>query len=220
MAQNNFSNILKFTRLSWKTPMTVRTLHEKSGLSHPYISQLENGKRDNLPSPEIILKLAIGFGNGNDNLINALYILFMSACNYITVSFDAITETSNQIKLSDETLIKLKILVGEFKTSQMAAFRYYLLMLGFDDVNKSSDEQLLDQKYQLHVLKKIENERSFFKETKAYIDGRDNVTDLKFIESKLENSNVYLDNVPLTEPEKIVLKSAIYTIRQLRDKSN
>lgn len=216
LTQASFSSILKFTRLGWKTTMTVRTLHEKSGLSHPYISQLENGKRDRLPSPEIILKLATGFGDGDKQIKNAIYILFMSACNYIAVSFDSINKVSSQIKLSESSLSKFKILLGNFQSTKMAAFRFYISTLGFDEVAEATDEQLLDQKYQLHILKKIENEKSSFRETNAYVEGVNNVIDLNLLESKLPDGTFYLDNILLTETDKQIILGSINTVRNLR----
>lgn len=38
--------------------LTISRLGELSGVSHPYISQIENGKLNNFPSPEVLIKLA------------------------------------------------------------------------------------------------------------------------------------------------------------------
>lgn len=216
MAQASFSSILKFTRVNWKTNLTVRKLHEKSGLSHPYISQLENGKRGSLPSPEIILKLATGFGGGDEQIKNAIYILLMSACDYISINFDSINTVSNQIQIPESSLPKFKILVGNFQSIKMAAFRFYISVLGFDEVTESTDKQLLDQKYQLHIIKKIENEKNSIKEINAYVEGINNVEDLNLLESKLPNGPFYLDNILLTETDKQIILGSINTVRNLR----
>ena len=41
--------------------MSIRSLSEQSGVSHSYISQIENGNRD-VPQPELIKKIANGLG--------------------------------------------------------------------------------------------------------------------------------------------------------------
>ncbi|MFJ8071791.1 helix-turn-helix domain-containing protein [Peribacillus sp. NPDC096447] len=41
--------------------LSIRVLSEKSGVSHSYISQIENGNRDT-PQPELIKKIATGLG--------------------------------------------------------------------------------------------------------------------------------------------------------------
>lgn len=41
--------------------LSLRELSKRSGISHPYLSQLENGKNKN-PSPDIIEKLSKGLG--------------------------------------------------------------------------------------------------------------------------------------------------------------
>ena len=46
-------------RMRKEKKLTIRKLAELSGVSHPYLSQLENGRNDN-PSPAIIGKIARG----------------------------------------------------------------------------------------------------------------------------------------------------------------
>jgi HTH-type transcriptional regulator, competence development regulator len=50
--------------------LSLREAAKRSGVSHPYLSQLENGKNDK-PSLEIINKLAKGLGVNNGDLILA-----------------------------------------------------------------------------------------------------------------------------------------------------
>lgn len=54
-----------------KNNLSVRELAKRAGMSHPYLSQLENGKNKN-PSPEIVRKLATGL----DIDFQSLWIVF------------------------------------------------------------------------------------------------------------------------------------------------
>lgn len=54
--KKGFGSFIKGLRL--KQNLSLRALSEKSDISHSYLSQLELGKR-NIPSPEILKKLAI-----------------------------------------------------------------------------------------------------------------------------------------------------------------
>lgn len=55
---NEFGKYLKALRKA--KGMTLTKLAEDSGGSHPYLSQIENGKR--VPSPEIIRKISQALG--------------------------------------------------------------------------------------------------------------------------------------------------------------
>lgn len=222
MIDNTFSSILKFTRIYWKNTMTVRSLHEKSGLSHPYISQLENGKRSSLPNPEILAKLASGFGESNEQLTSSLYVLFMSACNYIAVDFESILHVSKHIYPSNQIIEKIKMINGNCETPQMAAFRYYAFVLGFTELNKYSDSQLKDRKIQLKFTKDKENLDSSILKTTAYLEGatKKRNLNLNLIETNINENTIQLDNETLNETEKKILLGAINTIRSLRTNSN
>lgn len=220
MTDNTFSSILKFTRVYWKNTMTVRSLHEKSGLSHPYISQLENGKRNSLPKPEVLAKLASGFGENNEQLTSSLYVLFMSACNYISVDFESILYVSKYIYPSNQVIEKIKIVNGNCKTAQMAAFRYYTFALGFTDLDKYSDSQLKDRKIQLQFLKNKEDLDSSLLQAKAYLEGANEKRNLNLIETNINENTIQLDKKTLNETEKKIILGAINTIRSLRTSSN
>lgn len=220
MTDNTFSSILKFTRIYWKNTMTVRSLHEKSGLSHPYISQLENGKRRSLPNPEILAKLASGFGESNEQLTSSLYVLFMSACNYIAVDFESILHVSKHIYPSNQVIEKIKMINGNCKTPQMAAFRYYAFVLGFTELNKYSDSQLKDRKIQLQFTKNKEDLDSSLLQAEAYLEGANEKRNLNLIETNINENTIQLDNETLNETEREILLGAINTIRSLRTNSN
>jgi HTH-type transcriptional regulator, competence development regulator len=55
MNSNSFGSELK--RLRDMKNLTIRELAKRAGTSHPYLSQIENGKR-NPPKPEMIQKLS------------------------------------------------------------------------------------------------------------------------------------------------------------------
>jgi|SRR5690625_1262756 len=57
VGMSNFGECIKEIRLSKK--LTLRDVSEKCGISHPYLSQIENGKK-NTPKPAMIAKLAKG----------------------------------------------------------------------------------------------------------------------------------------------------------------
>jgi transcriptional regulator with XRE-family HTH domain len=50
--------------------LTLREVAQRSGVSHPYLSQLENGRNDK-PSPDILNKLANGLEIPNGTLMMA-----------------------------------------------------------------------------------------------------------------------------------------------------
>lgn len=49
--------------------LTLTKLAEESGVSHPYLSQIENGKKNNYPSSEVLIKLAGPLGVDYEELM-------------------------------------------------------------------------------------------------------------------------------------------------------
>jgi SOS regulatory protein LexA len=49
--------------------LTIRQLEEKTGVSNAYLSQIENGKKKSLPSPEILMKIHEPLGVAYDELM-------------------------------------------------------------------------------------------------------------------------------------------------------
>lgn len=56
---SNFGEFIKEIRFRKK--LSLKDVSEKCGISHPYLSQIENGKK-NTPKPAMIAKLAKGLG--------------------------------------------------------------------------------------------------------------------------------------------------------------
>ncbi|TKH05525.1 helix-turn-helix transcriptional regulator, partial [Peribacillus simplex] len=54
---NNFGDEIKTIRTY--NQMTIREVAKQAGISHSYLSQIENNRRDT-PNPEVIKKIAIG----------------------------------------------------------------------------------------------------------------------------------------------------------------
>ncbi|MBN2238668.1 MAG: helix-turn-helix transcriptional regulator [Dehalococcoidales bacterium] len=57
MEEINFGQFLKSLRA--RQHMSIRDVERKSGVSNPYIAQLEKG--DRMPSPDILKKLAVAY---------------------------------------------------------------------------------------------------------------------------------------------------------------
>lgn len=79
----NFGEFIKEKRENQK--LSIREVSRISGVSHPYISQIENGKIDK-PSPNILKKLATAFEN-------VTYIGLLRAAGY--------SDIANREKLTD-----------------------------------------------------------------------------------------------------------------------
>lgn len=60
MDVSEFGSFIKTLRQ--RKGLTLSKLAEVSGVSHPYLSQIENGKIKNFPSPEVLIKLAKPLG--------------------------------------------------------------------------------------------------------------------------------------------------------------
>lgn len=59
-----------------KRGLTITKLAELSGVSHPYLSQIENGKKKNFPSSDVLIKLAGPLGVDHTDLMEkAGYLL-------------------------------------------------------------------------------------------------------------------------------------------------
>lgn len=80
--------------------LTIRQLEEKTGVSNAYLSQIENGKKKSLPSPEILMKLHGPLGVKYDEL--------MERAGYITPETRAelLPETINTME-AYEDLVEL-----------------------------------------------------------------------------------------------------------------
>lgn len=63
-----------------KTKLSIRALSEKSGVSHSYLSQVENGTRDT-PSPEVIKKIS--------EALSFDYFVLMREAGYMTTQIDS-----------------------------------------------------------------------------------------------------------------------------------
>jgi repressor LexA len=86
MEAKEFGAFLKTLRKQRK--LTIRQLDLYSGVSHSYLSQLENGRRG-IPSPEILKKISHG--------LNYSYIELMKRAGHIGQHDDEITELEKEV---------------------------------------------------------------------------------------------------------------------------
>lgn len=77
---SNFGNIVRNIRKDKK--LSLKEVAENGGLSHPYLSQIENNKR-NAPKPDMVKKLAKG--------LNVPYVFLLSKAGYLDEQVDSET---------------------------------------------------------------------------------------------------------------------------------
>lgn len=78
---SSFGNEIRRIRQSKK--LSLKDVTEKSGISHSYLSQIENGKRGT-PKPNMIKKISKG--------LDVPYIELMNKAGYITTETDSLFE--------------------------------------------------------------------------------------------------------------------------------
>ena len=103
---SDFGKFLKEIRVSQK--LSVRALSENAGVSHSYLSQVENGNRG-VPSPEVIRKIAVA--------LDYDYFSLMRAAGYMTV------DTNKDYLREDFISTMIKSLTLEQKREFLVRFR-------------------------------------------------------------------------------------------------
>ncbi|MGE7667379.1 helix-turn-helix domain-containing protein [Ureibacillus composti] len=148
MSTDNFGEVIKWGRKS--RGLTLRELAKRIGISHPYLSQLENGRNDN-PSIDIVLKLS------KELDISFAYLIHIS-----NVDIGLEKDLPNDI-LKALTNIRPSDFEGwsnyeEFKTVLKREGSLTLSDTDDEEAGKSSEEGLKKLYNYLNLLKKIEND--------------------------------------------------------------
>jgi HTH-type transcriptional regulator, competence development regulator len=89
--------------------ITLVQLAEKIGLSQPYLSQIENGKRkqDSL-DPEILNKIAIGLGINQSDLWSKAYTIYSTASYASEMNLETLIKEDKELKEKKDILFQLK----------------------------------------------------------------------------------------------------------------
>ncbi len=95
MISKNFGEEIKTARMYNK--LTIREAAKRMGLSHSYLSQIENNKRS-IPSPEVIKKISVG--------LNTDYYYLLSVAGYNNEAYKTLSFLN---KLIDEAPEEFKI---------------------------------------------------------------------------------------------------------------
>jgi transcriptional regulator with XRE-family HTH domain len=126
-----FGEYIKNVRI--RKELSLKELSKRSGISHPYISQIENGKR-NIPKPEMIKKLAKGLG------IN--YFDLLSEAGYLP---DNLSDSDN-----------FKKYISDLKSGKVKAFGSYIQELR-QSCGKTIEELSEDSGFSIKYLMNIEH---------------------------------------------------------------
>ena len=92
---NNFGEEIKTIRTY--NQMTIREVAKQAGISHSYLSQIENNRRDT-PNPEVIKKIAIG--------LNADYYYLLKIAGYHNNSYSNLNFLNEQVQNAPEEFKK------------------------------------------------------------------------------------------------------------------
>lgn len=92
---NHFGEEIKNIRMS--QGLTIREVAQSAGISHSYLSQIENNRRDT-PNPEIIKKIAAG--------LNADYYHLLKVAGYANTSYSHLEFINKQIEMAPEEFKK------------------------------------------------------------------------------------------------------------------
>lgn len=195
-----FPEVLKFIRnhtpYQGKKGLSLRKLSELSGVSTPYISQLEQFSQQRKPSMETVSKLATGLTVPTKANQSDMFKLLSSTAGYSKIDPRValkITKTLPNVKFSDF----LQLVLG------------YTGTINLDETN---EEKIANEAYKNWDKSELETVNELLHQ---YESIRDNIH-LEDCEDR--NHNIMLDSKDLTKVENIVLLGAIKTIRELRKK--
>lgn len=194
-----FPEVLKFIRThtpyQGKKGLSLRKLSELSGVSTPYISQLEQFSQQRKPSMETVSKLATGLTVPTKADKSDMFKLLSSTAGYSKIDPRValkITKTLPNVKFSDF----LQLVLG------------YTGTINLDETN---EEKIANEAYKNWDKSELETVNELLHQ---YESIRDNIH-LEDCEDR--NHNIMLDSKDLTKVENIVLLGAIKTIRELRN---
>lgn len=194
-----FPEVLKFIRnhtpYQGKKGLSLRKLSELSGVSTPYISQLEQYSQQRKPSMETVSKLATGLTVPTKANQSDMFKLLSSTAGYSNIDPRValkITKTLPNVKFSDF----LQLVLG------------YTGTINLDETN---EERIANEAYKNWDNSELETANELLYQYKLM---RNNI---HLEDCEDENHKIMLDSKDLTKVENIVLLGAIKTIRELRN---
>lgn len=194
-----FPEVLKFIRnhtpYQGKKGLSLRKLSELSGVSTPYISQLEQYSQQRKPSMETVSKLATGLTVPTKANQSDMFKLLSSTAGYSKIDPRIalkITKTLPNVKFSDF----LQLVLG------------YTGTINLDETN---EERIANEAYKNWDNSELETANELLYQYRLM---RNNI---HLEDCEDENHKIMLDSKGLTKVENIVLLGAIKTIRELRN---
>lgn len=194
-----FPEVLKFIRnhtpYQGKKGLSLRKLSELSGVSTPYISQLEQFSQQRKPSMETVSKLATGLTVPTKADQSDMFKLLSSTAGYSKIDPRValkITKTLPNVKFYDF----LQLVLG------------YTGTINLDETN---EEKIANEAYKNWDKSELETANELLYQYELI---RNNI---HLEDCEDENHNIMLDSKDLTKVENIVLLGAIKTIRELRN---
>lgn len=194
-----FPEVLKFIRnhtpYQGKKGLSLRKLSELSGVSTPYISQLEQYSQQRKPSMETVSKLATGLTVPTKANQSDMFKLLSSTAGYSKIDPRValkITKTLPNVKFSDF----LQLVLG------------YTGTINLDETN---EERIANEAYKNWDNSELESANELLYQYRLM---RNNI---HLEDCEDENHKIMLDSKNLTKVENIVLLGAIKTIRELRN---
>lgn len=194
-----FPEVLKFIRnhtpYQGKKGLSLRKLSELSGVSTPYISQLEQYSQQRKPSMETVSKLATGLTVPTKANQSDMFKLLSSTAGYSKIDPRValkITKTLPNVKFSDF----LQLVLG------------YTGTINLDETN---EERIANEAYKNWDNSELETVNELLYQYRLM---RNNI---HLEDCEDENHKIMLDSKNLTKVENIVLLGAIKTIRELRN---
>lgn len=194
-----FPEVLKFIRnhtpYQGKKGLSLRKLSELSGVSTPYISQLERFSQQRKPSMETVSKLATGLTVPTKANQSDMFKLLSSTAGYSKIDPRValkVTKTLPNVKFSDF----LQLVLG------------YTGTINLDETN---EERIANEAYKNWDNSELETANELLYQYRLM---RNNI---HLEDCEDENHKIMLDSKNLTKVENIVLLGAIKTIRELRN---
>ncbi|WP_367296572.1 helix-turn-helix domain-containing protein [Levilactobacillus yonginensis] len=194
-----FPEVLKFIRnhtpYQGKKRLSLRKLSELSGVSTPYISQLEQFSQQRKPSMETVSKLATGLTVPTKANQSDMFKLLSSTAGYSKIDPRValkITKTLPNVKFSD----------------------FLQLVLGYTgtiNLDENNEERIANEAYKNWDNSELETVNELLYQYKLM---RNNI---HLEDCEDGNHKIMLDSKDLTKVENIVLLGAIKTIRELRN---
>lgn len=187
--------VRKHTPYKGKKGMSLRDLSIESGVSTPYISQLEQPEQNRTPSREIIIKLATGLAKQTKIDPFVITNFFNSMAGYN----------------KPDPRIALKVSKTLTDTNFKDFLQFIVGYTGTVNLDEPNDDKVANE-----AFKNWDKAEAFT--TKMLLKDYMNLSHKIFLNTIDDSqTKVILDNTQLNSQELIILKNSINTIRQLRE---